>query len=225
MNEPILCALQVTSSRTPQPPRSATFRSSRYVGTSLKPFESGMPAHFRPRVQCRLRLLGSPKPLGHAVQRLHGSVVRSSAATEAEPATPLVSQNAAQEVPHAEVATAEDLSAAMDKTKSGPNTNPNDQQQQQQRSPARASGGVRLGGRSKRPRTVQPEQLVPGAQFEGSVVRFFQRPHCGFHKASDQFAAAADASGMTCRCLCCHTVPLWTLVLLQMALFISHSLR
>ena len=131
----------------------------------------------RPHTHCRCRatLLRSPKPLGHAVHRVNGTVIRSSAATEAEPATPLVSDNAAAEVPHAEVADQDTLSAAMAKTESGPDTAANVQRQQQQRSPnsggrSNANGAGRSGGRSRRPRTVGPEQLVPGAQFDGNVV-------------------------------------------------------
>ena len=128
----------------------------------------------------RSRLLRSPKPLGHAAQRLNGSVVNFSAATEAEPALPLVSDNAAAEVPHAEVASQDDLSAAIEKTESGPATTSDGQpqlKQQQQQQPSASAGprgnGVgRPGGRaSRRPRTIGPEQLVPGAQFEGNVVR------------------------------------------------------
>lgn len=129
-----------------------------------------------PVCRCRATLLRSPKPLGHALHRVNGTVIRSSAATEAEPATPLVSDNAAAEVPHAEVADQDTLSAAMAKTESGPDTAANVQrQQQQQRSPnsggrSNANGAGRSGGRSRRPRTVGPEQLVPGAQFDGNVV-------------------------------------------------------
>ena len=116
-----------------------------------------------------------------------------------------MSDNAADEVPHAEVASQEDLSAAIEKTQSCPDITSDGQpqlkQQQQQQTSAsagpRGNGTGRPGNRaSRRPRTVGPEQLVPGAQFEGNVVCASVRSNETSHACSMQSEpAVTDAHG------------------------------
>lgn len=83
---------------------------------------------------------------------------------------PVGSENAAAEVPAAEVASQVDLEAAASKSNAGP-TDVVGGDDQSPPSVARStpgrSGSVR---QQKRPRTVDASQLVPGAEFEGVVV-------------------------------------------------------
>lgn len=164
-------ALQVfPSSRSCQPPRPAGLQAIRCV--SVQSSVCTVASALSLRERARPRLLRSSKPLGHTVHRLPGTVARSTTAAEAEPATPLVSDNAAAEVPHAEVASQADLSAAIDKTRAGPDTNRHSQGQQRSSYQAdrNSATGGRGGGKSRQPRTVSADQLVPGNEFDGVVV-------------------------------------------------------
>ena len=96
-------------------------------------------------------------------------------------AVPVVSENASAEVPHSEVASQGDLEAAQQKSQAG-RTEPtgatagSEQRQASQRQDGKNNTPGRTGGRSAKrpPRTVRKEQLVQGAEFEGTVVRQHQ---------------------------------------------------
>ena len=83
---------------------------------------------------------------------------------------PVGSENAAAEVPEAEVASQGDLEAAASKSHSGPT----DVVGSDEKSPPPVARGTpgRSGSarQQKKPRSVDVSQLVPGAEFEGTVV-------------------------------------------------------
>ncbi|DBA78976.1 hypothetical protein WJX77_000488 [Trebouxia sp. C0004] len=114
-----------------------------------------------------------------AAQSDAAAVQTNSATSTEDSAVPIVSENAAAEVPHSEVATQDHLAAAHQKSQAG-RTDPTgasagSERRQPSQGQAPPSGRSGLPGRSagrsaRRPRTVRKEQLVQGAEFEGTVV-------------------------------------------------------
>lgn len=165
----------------------------------------------------------------------------NSATPSDQSAVPVVSDNAAAEVPEAEVASQKQLEAAQEKTQAGPSDVPttvtasngqppqNGQSSQGTRSPP---GRAR---QQKKPRTVEVSQLVPGAEFEGTIV---SKPCLTAHQdassigwqmlsfcsAGAQKCSAADACFMR-RFLSWRMVHLWILELSLMAWFTCHKWR
>ena len=114
-----------------------------------------------------------------AAQSEAATVQTNSATSTDDSAVPVVSENASAEVPRSEVATQEHLEAAHQKSQAG-QTDPTgasagSERRQASQGQAPPSGRSGLPGRSagrsaRRPRTVRKEQLVQGAEFEGTVV-------------------------------------------------------
>ncbi|KAL3138010.1 hypothetical protein ABBQ38_005246 [Trebouxia sp. C0009 RCD-2024] len=94
----------------------------------------------------------------------------NSATSPDEAAVPLVSENAAAEVPHAEVASQDDLAAAQEKSQAGPSNVPTDISSSGRQAPQVSRGTGGRARQQKRPRTVEVTQLQPGAEFEGTIV-------------------------------------------------------
>lgn len=101
----------------------------------------------------------------------------NSATSPDEAAVPVVSENAAAEVPGAEVASQNDLAAAMEESQAGPSPVPTDVTSNSQQPSQGARSTVGRARQQKKPRTVEVAQLVPGAEFEGTIVR---KPCRGF---------------------------------------------
>lgn len=95
----------------------------------------------------------------------------NSATSPDEAAVPLVSENAAAEVPNAEVASQDDLAAAQEKSQAGPSSVATDISSSSGQAPQASRGTGGRARQQKRPRTVEVTQLQPGAEFEGTVVR------------------------------------------------------
>ncbi|KAA6423398.1 MAG: elongation factor Ts, partial [Trebouxia sp. A1-2] len=114
-----------------------------------------------------------------AAQSEAATVQTNSATSTDDSAVPVVSENASAEIPHSEVATQDHLEAAHQKSQAG-RTDPTGasagseprQASQGQAPPTGRSGlpGRSAGRSARRPRTVRKEQLVQGAEFEGTVV-------------------------------------------------------
>ncbi|KAL3150404.1 hypothetical protein ABBQ32_000242 [Trebouxia sp. C0010 RCD-2024] len=94
----------------------------------------------------------------------------NSATSPDEAAVPLVSENAAAEVPNAEVASQDDLAAAQEKSQAGPSSVATDISSSSGQAPQASRGTGGRARQQKRPRTVEVTQLQPGAEFEGTVV-------------------------------------------------------
>ena len=105
------------------------------------------------------------------------TVQTNSDTSSDDAAVPVVSETASAEVPGSQVASQGDLEAAQQKTQAG-RTEPtgatagSEQRQASQRQDGKNNVPGRTGGRSAKrpPRTVRKEQLVQGAEFEGTVV-------------------------------------------------------
>lgn len=172
----------------------------------------------------------------------------NSATSPDESSVPVVAENAAAEVPDAEVASQDHLAAAQEKSQAGPSDVPTDitasngqapQSGQLPRSGQSPQGTARSApGRTrqqKKPRTVEVSQLVPGAEFEGTIV---SKPCLTAHQdassigwqmlsfcsAGAQKCSAADACFMR-RFLSWRMVHLWILELSLMAWFTCHKWR
>lgn len=106
----------------------------------------------------------------------------NSATSQDDSAVPVVAENAAAEIPDAEVATQDHLAAAQEKSQAGPSDVPSDitasngqapqngQPPQSGQSPQGARSAPGRARQQKKPRTVEASQLVPGAEFEGTIV-------------------------------------------------------
>ena len=155
--------------------------------------------------------------LRHAPRSGKGRSLTTTIAAQSEAATvqttstddsavPVVSENASAEVPHSEVATQEHLEAAHQKSQAG-QTDPTgasagSERRQASQGQAPPSGRSGLPGRSagraaRRPRTVRKEQLVQGAEFEGTVVS---------HQQLAQSASLKNANSSACNMPCSHAL-------------------
>lgn len=157
----------------------------------------------------------------------------NSATSPDEAAVPLVSENAAAEVPHAEVASQDDLAAAQEKSQAGPSNVPTDISSSGRQAPQVSRGTGGRARQQKRPRTVEVTQLQPGAEFEGTIVR---DPRLVFptHYALSSVALAVGTAAHNFiaadvhyvrRYLSWHMAHLWTLELSPMAWFMCHRCR
>lgn len=128
----------------------------------------------------------------------------NSATSTDDSAVPVVSENASAEVPHGDVATQDHLEAAHQKSQAG-RTDPTGgsagserRQASQGQTPSSGRSGLpgRSAGRSaRRPRTVRKEQLVQGAEFEGTVVS---------HQQLAQTTSMKNANSSVCSMPCSH---------------------
>ncbi len=144
-----------------------------------------------------------------AAQSEAATVQTNSATSTDDSAVPVVSENASAEVPHSEVATQEHLEAAHQKSQAG-QTEPiaasaGSERRQASQGQAPPSGRSGLPGRSagraaRRPRTVRKEQLVQGAEFEGTVVS---------HQQPAQSASIKNANSSACNMFCSHRSLPW----------------
>lgn len=124
----------------------------------------------------------------------------NSATSPDESAVPVVSENAAAEVPDAEVASQDHLAAAQEKSQAGPTDVPTDitasigQPSQSGQSSQGARTPPGRARQQRKPRTVEVSQLVPGAEFEGTIVSkpclAFNKLHCQHRLAFAEFAIA-----------------------------------
>ena len=128
----------------------------------------------------------------------------NSATSTDDSAVPVVSENASAEVPHSDVATQDHLEAAHQKSQAG-RTDPTGgsagserRQASQGQTPSSGRSGLpgRSAGRSaRRPRTVRKEQLVQGAEFEGTVAS---------HQQLAQTTSMKNANSSVCSMPCSH---------------------
>lgn len=95
----------------------------------------------------------------------------NSATSPIEAAVPVVSENAAAEVPNAEVASQDDLAAAQEKSQAGPSNVPTDVSSSSGQAPKASRNTSGRTRQLRRPRTVDVSQLQPDAEFEGTIVR------------------------------------------------------